>query len=206
MTDHPSNAKPEQAVAERNRRQFYLLIAVFFGPMFVAMFLYFGADYRPPDRTNYGQLNEPAKPLPSTLGLQAQDGSAIDRAALADDWTMVQWLPADCGDDCQQALYLTRQVWLSLDRRRVRVQRMAVMPPGSASSLQPKADTADPNLQIVEASSQQLATFFSLEQPEPMRVYVIDPIGNWVMTYPPGWEPAGMLKDIKKLLKISRIG
>ena len=194
------------ATVKRNRRQFYLLIAVFFGPMFVAMFLYFGADYRPPDRTNYGQLKEPAQPLPDTLGLQAQDGSTIARDALIDNWTMLQWLPADCGDDCQQALYLTRQVWLSLDRRRTRVQRIGIMPPGSAAALQVKADTADPNLQLVEGSGQQLASFFGIEQPEAMRVYVIDPIGNWVMSYPPGWEPAGMLKDIKKLLKISRIG
>lgn len=206
MTDHPSNAEPVLAVAKRNRRQFYLLIAVFFGPMFAAMFLYFGADYRPPDRTNYGVLNEPAKPLPDMLGLQAQDGETVKRSAMDDQWTMLQWLPADCDADCQQALYLTRQVWLSLDRRRTRVQRLAIMPPGSAASLQAEADTADPNLKIVEARSRQLAEFLGVTAPEPMRVYVIDPIGNWVMTYPPGWEPAGMLKDVKKLLKISRIG
>ena len=206
MTDHPSSAEPKPAVATRNRRQFYLLIAVFFGPMFVAMFLYFGADYRPPDRTNYGVLNEPAKPLPEMLGLQAQDGEAVLRDVLTDNWTMLQWLPADCDADCQQALYLTRQVWLSLDRRRTRVQRFAIMPPGSAAALQAKADTADPNLVIVEANSRQLANFLGVDAPEPMHVYLIDPIGNWVMSYPPGWEPAGMLKDVKKLLKISRIG
>lgn len=206
MNDHPSNAEPVATTAKRNRRQFYLLIAVFFGPMFAAMFLYFGADYRPPDRTNYGVLNEPAKPLPDALGLQAQDGSEIDRAQFDEHWTMLQWLPADCDDACEQALYLTRQVWLSLDRRRVRVQRMAVMPPGSAAALQARADTADPNLKLVEAPGDALARFLGIKTPEPMRVYVVDPIGNWVMSYPPGWEPAGMLKDVKKLLKISRIG
>jgi len=38
------------------------------------------------------------------------------------------------------------------------------------------------------------------------RVYIIDPLGNLMMYYPPGADPGGMLKDLKKLLKYSKIG
>jgi cytochrome oxidase Cu insertion factor (SCO1/SenC/PrrC family) len=38
------------------------------------------------------------------------------------------------------------------------------------------------------------------------RVYIIDPLGNLMMYYPPGAEPGGMLKDLQKLLKYSQIG
>jgi cytochrome oxidase Cu insertion factor (SCO1/SenC/PrrC family) len=38
------------------------------------------------------------------------------------------------------------------------------------------------------------------------RVYIIDPLGNLMMYYPPDADPSGMLKDLKKLLKYSKIG
>jgi hypothetical protein len=38
------------------------------------------------------------------------------------------------------------------------------------------------------------------------RVYIIDPLGNLMMYYPPGADPGGMHKDLKKLLKYSKIG
>ena len=37
-------------------------------------------------------------------------------------------------------------------------------------------------------------------------IYLIDPNGNWLMYYTPEDEPGGMLKDLKKLLKLSGIG
>jgi hypothetical protein len=38
------------------------------------------------------------------------------------------------------------------------------------------------------------------------RVYIIDPLGNLMMFYPPEADPSGMLKDLRKLLKYSKIG
>jgi hypothetical protein len=38
------------------------------------------------------------------------------------------------------------------------------------------------------------------------RVYFIDPLGNLMMYYRPDADPGGMLKDLRKLLKYSKIG
>ena len=37
-------------------------------------------------------------------------------------------------------------------------------------------------------------------------VWLVDPLGNMILRYPPGYEPRGLLKDIKRLLKLSKIG
>ncbi len=37
-------------------------------------------------------------------------------------------------------------------------------------------------------------------------VFVVDPLGNLMMRFAPGLPPADMLKDLEKLLKLSRIG
>ena len=37
-------------------------------------------------------------------------------------------------------------------------------------------------------------------------IYIIDPLGNYMMAYPPNAEAKGILKDMERLLKISQIG
>lgn len=38
------------------------------------------------------------------------------------------------------------------------------------------------------------------------RIYIIDPLGNLVLSYQQGVDPSGILQDLKRLLKLSRIG
>ena len=42
--------------------------------------------------------------------------------------------------------------------------------------------------------------------PRFQRIYISDPLGNLMISYPPGINPKGILKDLKKLLRTSRIG
>jgi hypothetical protein len=38
------------------------------------------------------------------------------------------------------------------------------------------------------------------------QVYLIDPLGNLVLRYPPGFAPEGLGDDLARLLRLSRIG
>jgi hypothetical protein len=38
------------------------------------------------------------------------------------------------------------------------------------------------------------------------RVYLIDPLGNLMMSFAPGSKPKGMLTDLKRLLGLSHVG
>ena len=57
--------------------------------------------------------------------------------------------------------------------------------------------------------AEQITTDFRIDE-TPMqgaeRTYIIDPLGNLMMYYPPDADARGMLLDLKKLLKFSKIG
>jgi hypothetical protein len=38
------------------------------------------------------------------------------------------------------------------------------------------------------------------------RIWIADPLGNLVLSYPRDTDPRGMIADLKKLLKLSHIG
>jgi hypothetical protein len=54
------------------------------------------------------------------------------------------------------------------------------------------------------------AEVFAEATPEPLdeagRIYIVDPLGNLMMSYARDAEPKGLLTDMKKLLKLSHIG
>jgi hypothetical protein len=41
---------------------------------------------------------------------------------------------------------------------------------------------------------------------QPGRLYLVDPLGNLMMSYSPEAPPKALLEDLKKLLKLSHIG
>jgi hypothetical protein len=50
---------------------------------------------------------------------------------------------------------------------------------------------------------------FELDAKQPLdagRIYLVDPLGHLMMSYEPGDEPRGMIKDLERLLKYSGLG
>ena len=50
---------------KKNRRPLLVLLLIFFAPLALAFWLYYGSHWRPPLRTNHGALVEPAIALPA---------------------------------------------------------------------------------------------------------------------------------------------
>lgn len=190
-----------------NRGPFLLLVALFFGPMVVAMWLYFGTDIRPSGQTHHGHLLEPVRPLPVDTQWRSPQGEIADDLE-GDLWTLLQFVPSPCEDACQNDLYRSRQVWLALDRRRTRVQRIAVVADAEeARALAAIAADADPNLKLrIVDKADPLRAFLRDPAHGPGTFYVIDPIGNWVLWYDRETNLRDIHTDFKKLLRLSKIG
>jgi hypothetical protein len=62
---------------------------------------------------------------------------------------------------------------------------------------------------LTDRAAADLLRLFVLDEQDPMqagRVYLIDPLGNLMMSYGPGDEPRGMIEDLERLLKYSGLG
>lgn len=185
---------------QHDRRQRRLLVGLalmFFAPIAVSFYLYYGhSALQPLGRVNRGILIEPPRALPA---------GAIPPGK----WTLLYVGPGECAAICQRKLYETRQVRLALDRDLPRVQRVFVASGSCCDETFLKAQ--HPDLLTLRASAEQpllavLPTAGGTGTPAPDRVYVVDPLGNLFMFYEADAPPKGLLEDMKRLLKLSHIG
>jgi cytochrome oxidase Cu insertion factor (SCO1/SenC/PrrC family) len=209
------------APAAQDRRQRRVLIGlalIFFAPLGLAFYLYYGhGTWHPGGRVNRGELVEPARPLPP-LALPLYGSGSTDANFLKGKWTYLYVRPGLCSEGCRARLYDTRQIRLALDRDMNRVQRVFIA--GDDCCDAQFLQRQHPDLITIRATAADaplLALLPGIGAPdagagdssgvanEP-RVYLIDPLGNLMMSYSADAKPKGMLEDIKRLLRLSSIG
>jgi hypothetical protein len=192
-----SNEQPKRSL------QGWGLFLLFFGPLAVATWLYFQTDWRPGGTNNHGELIVPAVSLPAAR-LPTLDGAGTDEDFLRHHWSLVYVGRSGCGEPCQQSLYNGRQMRLALGRLMDRVQRvyLYVGEPPDAGFVRAE----HPDLVVADAGEPEGAALLEA-LPGPAEGYwLVDPLGNAMMRYPADEPPRGMMEDIKRLLRLSRIG
>lgn len=160
---------------------------------------------------NYGELITPARPLDEAT-LKTLEGKKLTVEELKKKWTLVIFGPAECDEICRQNLYETRQIRLAMDKKMHRVQRLWVT--NDLDSLDESDWLQEQHPDLIVASEGKgeggfVNQFVLPDVPDPLmaqRVYIIDPIGNLVISYPPEETPEHILKDLKRLLSVSLIG
>lgn len=200
-----SNSSPPIDV-KQSRRRFLLLAAFFFVPLAVSFLLYYGDLWRPEGGTNKGSLITPARPLPE-IALTLPDGTQSAPDVLKNKWTWVYIGDGQCDARCQTALADTRQARLLLSEKIDRVQRV-FLATGNCCNLD-FLKREHPGLIVALFDKPELATQFAIDDKPPGqagRLYLIDPLGNLMMSYEADAPNVGLLADIKKLLKLSHIG
>lgn len=160
---------------------------------------------RPEGRRNYGELIDPQRTVPD-VNATALDGKIIPLASLKGQWLLVSVASGTCDAACQKHLYLQRQLRESLGKDKDRldwvwlVNDTADVPPQLAPALQKamvlRIDNGVLNRWLAPAQGHQLAE----------HLYVVDPMGNWMMRFPAAMDTAGAAKakrDLERLLRAS---
>ena len=196
------------ASARRPRLALIGLAALFFVPLAASFYLYYGTGWRPSGAAQHGELIHPARPLPETQ-LALADGGVTGADFLRGDWHLVYVGSGDCDATCREMLVKSRQVRLALDKDVTRVGRVflyagAAPTPGFLASEHGDLVAAS----VAGSEGARLLAAFPAEPPVLVagRLYIVDPLGNLMMSYPPGAPPKGILEDLERLLKLSHIG
>jgi hypothetical protein len=201
--------------AAHDRRQRRLLIGLallFFAPLGLSFYLYYGpAGWRPGNRVNHGDLIDPPRPLPDLMLPVAHGAGGLGKSALSlrGKWTLLYVGAGSCTVLCRAELYETRQVRIALDRDMDRVQRVFIAS-GECCDWQ-FLDAQHPDLATLGATEAVpllglLPNFNGIAPTAADRIYLIDPLGNLMMSYAPGAAPKGLLTDLKRLLGLSHVG
>lgn len=200
------NTQYERAAQKRGRRKFLLIAAVFALPVLLSWLLFFAfPEWIPADTTNRGELVEPGR---STVDLPLIDeDEALTR--LTNQWSLVLFDDGDCERVCAQRLLMTRQLRLTLNNRMTRLDRVLVVPQGTdIQALHELLDAAHPDLKILVDETGEARDLFGPRgaPPEKGSLHLVDPIGNYMMRYAPGFDAKPLRKDIVRLLRASQIG
>jgi hypothetical protein len=160
---------------------------------------------RPQARTNYGSLIQPTRSLPA-LPLRTLDGHAVDAKSLHGQWLLLALGPADCSGDCQKRLYLQRQLREMVGRERERIDKIwLVTDPAELPATLRTALQADPALRVLRVPREALAAWLQPDEGHALEdhLYLVDPMGEWMMRMPAEPEPARVKRDLERLLRAS---
>jgi hypothetical protein len=188
------------------RLQLVLLGLLFSAPLVMAVVLYFVVpEWQPEGRTNYGELIRPAQPLPEPQWRNVE-GETVGLAAIRGHWSWVMRIEDACDGGCETALYDLRQTRMLLNEKRTRLQRILLVEDARRlEALAAQLGEVHPDLQIyAPADTDEAAAAFPVA--EPGTVFVVDPLGNLMMRYAPQPDLRKVLKDIKRLMRVSQVG
>lgn len=182
-----SNANPEQR--KRKAQRTLIIIFIVCITPFIAATIAFNF-FPPTDHLNYGELLEPA-PVP---------GTALEK--LKGKWVLLSFDSGACDSKCETKLFNMRQARTAQNREMDRVERVWVQlddktPDEKIAPLYEGAHViADPGAEFRAVFPGDIAA----------HIYLVDPLGNLMLRFPPDADPKKMMKDLSRLLKVSRVG
>jgi hypothetical protein len=199
---------PEPGAPERRttsgRLKMLLVLLVCALPVIASYLAYY--VIKPQGRSNYSELIEPQRPLPADLGLTDLQGQAVAAATLHGQWLLVVVAGGACDAECERMLWLQRQLREALGREKHRVDKLWLI----LDTVTPAARTlqavsgADPALVLHAAPAALAAWLRSAEVQAPgAHVYIVDPMGHWMMRSPANPDPSKLKRDLEKLLRAS---
>ena len=188
-----------------------LILFISVAPMALAWYLVKSADRYQLKHSNHGEIISTAPNISKVAYYDLKRRDTQPGEQLLGKWWLVYVAPEKCYQECQEDLYNMRQVQAALGRDALRVDRLFVAHPNC-----PRATCENylsefyPDMQRATFEHSDFNALFiqsSKYAPNTLgRMYIIDPLGNIMMAYAPDTNPKEMLSDLKRLLRVSKIG
>ena len=204
VTDQPADQPSNQPQEKRSNMALWVLTASFFIPAILAvLFFYFGD--RPSIKSN-GELIIPIVDI-HTLGITGKDGLELTEEELTPHWRMLYFVGSTCDLSCQTSLYNMRQMNIGIGKYQDRVNHGIVHLAAPDEAFVKLIEKEHQAAGRVYTTQEQIKAIAKLE-PNPLQlqsIYLVDPLGNIMMHFQKDLEPKLIMKDMTKLLKVSRL-
>jgi hypothetical protein len=203
LPDPAAETVPNGPRTTLGRWKMILVMLICASPVIASYFTYYVV--RPDNRRSFGELVEPQLPLPdlAATGLQ---GKTVNLRALKGQWLLVSVGSGDCDQACAHNLYLQHQLRESLGKERDRVDWVWLIPDDQPVSAKMQSLTAGATVLRVPAAALQAWLQAAPGRALADHLYLVDPMGNWMMRFPPrlGLDGAAKAKrDVERLLRAS---
>lgn len=186
------------------RLKMLAVLGVCAAPVIASYFTYF--VIRPEGRTNYSEFVTPPRALPDTLPLRNLAGEPVSAPSLHGQWLVVVVAGGACDMHCEAHLVLQRQLRETLGKEKERVDKVWLIP-----------DDAVPRSELIQAIMPGQATTVLRVRPEALaqwlspadghrldeHIYLVDPMGQWMMRTPVDPDPGKLKNDLERLLRAS---
>lgn len=199
------NARPTPSIAG-GRWKFIAIVALFAAPLLVAVAWYGLAPGTAPPAAAHGSLIDPARPLAPFELARPESERTYTLENLRGRWTLVHVIGGHCTTACRERLYYTRQIHTALGRDQGRVQRLVLASRGTDTPGLSDILDEHPRLIVLAAGPDDPLRSQLPEGVDTETVLLIDPLGNIMLRFGPEVDPDGILEDLEKLLKLSRVG
>ena len=201
----PSGQLQTAAVDTRGGRlRMLLVMLVCAAPVIASYFTYY--VIRPEGRRNFGELIDPQRPLPA---VQAKNlaGESVMLPTLKGQWLFVSVAGGACEAQCQQHLYLQRQLRETLGKEKDRLDRVWLI--NDDAPVPPEIVPALKDATVLRVPPAVLAQWLQAGEGHALNehLYVVDPLGNWMMRFPAGLNAETALKakrDLDQLMRAAR--
>ncbi len=208
MTVHsmPSPVAVAQGDARRKRTgrlKMLMVLLVCAAPVVASYFTYYVV--RPEGRRNFGELIEPQRELPALTAVTLE-GRPVDLPSLKGQWLLVSVSSGACGTACENHLYLQRQLREVLGKDKERLDWVWLV-----DDMAPVPDALQPALKdaiVLRVDGRQLAGWLAPAAGRALadHLYVVDPLGHWMLRFPAGMDREGAAKakrDLERLMRAS---
>lgn len=187
-------------------RWMLILLVFFFSVPVIAVLLMHHYDWHPQGRS-HGDLVTPARALQIPGNIMTVQGLYVEPDLLKNKWSMV-YVAYDCGQACEERLHVLRQLHASLAKDIQRAQRILIASGGDLQRLHQQY----PDIVILnqpESEVDALRAQFDVQDAPAggdNRIYLVDPLGNLMMSFGDDVPPADIRKDITRLMAYSWAG
>lgn len=190
-----------------NRTTLVLVLAVFVFPAVIATLMYV-SGWRPSVTVNHGELIQPARFIEDRAMLTLE-GKPVKLSELQGKWTMVYFDSAVCAEQCEKQLHVMRQTHIAQGKEQEKVQRLYVLTDSVGLDALAVKLAEYQDMRVWMADKTELSKLIhefgmdTLTAADAKGIYLLDSLGNLMMRYVPDADPAGIRKDLARLLKYS---